>query len=303
VGAWLIAPKTPGTYALRWNFVAAGSDWFADSALTISVTVTSEPQATTGWRIESSENPKQVARALDGDPLSFWESGAPQKLGQWFRLNLGARRWVDGLQFLSPGRNFPAGYLLRVSADGAAWTELVRIPSGNAFDVMAIFAPLQIQYVQTDLLAPAPLQAPWMISEILVHPATAWTATANHNTRAACRAIDNRAETAWSSGVAQTPGMWFQLDLGRAETISGLSLIAPANEHPVGFRITAWNANANRWQTVSERKNNTALVDVSFPVVRTQFVNIQLTQAGKLPWAIQHARVAREMETWLGPNV
>jgi hypothetical protein len=303
LGAWLIAPKTPGTYALRWDFVAAGNDCFAEHALTIPVSVTSEPQATTGWRAESSENPTEVARALDGDPLSFWDSGAPQKPGQWFRLNLAAPRRVDGIQFLSPGKNFPAGYVLRVSADGKTWIEIARVASDNTYDVMTIFAPMQMQYAQIDLLGTSPTQSPWMISEILVHPATAWRANASHHARAANRAIDNRAATAWSSGAAQSPGMWFQLDLGRAETVSGLTLIAPANEHPVGFRITVWNASANRWQGVYERAHNTAPVDVSFPTAQTQFINIQLTQASQLPWAIQHARVAREMETWLGPNV
>ena len=302
LGAWLIAPKTPGTYTLRWSFVAAGSTWFAEQPLTLPVAVTSEPQATTGWRVESSENRTQVARALDGDPLSFWDSGAPQKPGQWFRLNLGAPRLVDGIQFLSPGKNFPAAYALRVSAGGAVWTELARVPSGNMFDVMTVFAPMQIQYAQIDLLAPSTLQAPWMISEILVHPATPWTANASHHARAAHRALDNRAETAWASGAAQSPGMWFQLDLGRAETVSGVTLIAPAHEHPVGFRIAVWNASANRWQVVCERRNNTAAVDVAFPAAQTQFINVQLTQASQLPWAIQHARIAREMETWLGPN-
>ncbi|MEW5721006.1 MAG: discoidin domain-containing protein, partial [Chloroflexota bacterium] len=143
---------------------------------------------------------------------------------------------------------------------------------------------------------------PWMISEILVHPATAWSANASHNARAAGRAIDNRAETAWASGAAQSPGMWFQLDLGRAEMVSGLTLSAPANENPAGFRITTWNASANRWQVVCERTNNAAPVDVSFTATQTQFINIQLTRASKLQWAIQHAHVAREMEAWLGPG-
>ena len=305
LGAWLIAPKTPGAYTLRWDFVAAGNAWFAEAgrpALAVPVAVTSVPQDITGWRVESSENPTRVARTLDGDPLSFWPSGAPQKPGQWFRLNLAAPRWVDGIQFLSPGKNFPAGYVLRVSADGKEWTEIARVASGNTYDVMTTCAPIQIQYAQIDLLAASPTQSSWMISEILVHPATAWSASASHNARAANRAIDNRAETAWLSGAPQAPGMWFQLDLGRAETVSGLALVAPANENPVGFRISAWKASANRWQVVCERTNNTALVDVSFPAVQTQFINVQLTQASKLPWAIQHARVARELETWLGPN-
>jgi len=303
LGAWLIAPNTPGKYELHWDLNRAGREWFAEStppALIVPVAVTSVPREITGWRVEASENPTQVARALDGDPLSFWESGAPQKPGQWFRVNLGAPRWVDGIQFLSPGKNFPAGYLLRVSADGKTWVEIARVASGNLFDVMPVFAPMLLQYAQIDLLAGS--QSPWMISEILAHPATAWTATASHNPRAANRALDNRAETAWASGAAQIPGMWFQLDLGRVETVSGLTLIAPGDEQPRGFRITLWHASANRWQTVCERANNRAPVDVSFPAGQTQFINIQLTQASQIPWAIQHVRVARELEGWLGPG-
>jgi hypothetical protein len=305
LGAWLIAPKTPGNYNCRWDLVAPGNEWFANAGspeFAVPIQVTSVPQDVTGWRLESSDAVEQVARALDGDSVSFWASPGPQKPGQWFRLNLAAARLVDGIQFLSPGKNFPAGYVLRVSPDGAAWTEIARVPSDNSYDVMAIFAPMQIQYAQIDLIAPSPTQSPWMISEILVHPANQWTANASHNARAAIRAIDNRSEMAWTSGAPQVPGMWFQLDLGREETVSGMELIAPVNEHPVGFRITVWQARANRWQVVCERTNNVYPIDVSFPAERTQFINIQLTQASKLPWAIQHVRVAREMESWLGPS-
>jgi len=302
LGAWLCAPRTPGKYTLQWDLNRAGNTWFSEArTASVPVIVSDVPQAITGWRVEASHNPLQVAHALDGDPLSFWDSGVPQTPGQWFRLNLGEARWIDGIQFLSPGKNFPAGYVLRVSADGKTWVELVRVPAGNLFDVMQIFAPLRVQYAQIDLLATA--TSPWMISEILVHPALPWNVSASHNARAASRAIDNREETAWTSDAPQTPGMWFQLDLGRVETVSGLTLIAPHDAHPRGFRIALWNASANRWQLVCERANNRAPVDVAFPASQTQFINIQLTQASPLPWAIQHLRVARELEGWLGPNV
>jgi len=303
LGAWLIAPKTPGKYTLQWDLNLAGREWLSNAehpALTVPVRVTEMPQDITGWRVEASENPAQVAYALDGDPLSFWDSGVPQKPGQWFRLNFGAPRLIDGIQFLSPGKNFPAGYLLRVSADGTLWIELARVASGNLFDLTQVFAPMPVQYAQIDLLAAAP--SPWMISEILAHPATMWRATASHNARATPRALDNRAETAWTSDAPQTPGMWFQLDLGRVETVSGLTLIAPHDAHPRGFRIALWNASANRWQVVCERANNRAPVDVAFPASQTQFINVQLTQASPRPWAIQQIQLTREMEGWLGPN-
>lgn len=302
LGAWLCAPKTPGTYRLQWDLNHAGNSWFSDArASRVPVLITEVPHTITGWRVEASHNPMQVAHALDGDPLAFWESGTPQTPGQWFRLQLNEARWIDGIQFLSPGKNFPIGYVLRVSADGNTWVELKRVPHGNTFDVTHVFAPMRVRYAQIDLIAAAP--SPWMISEILVHPALSWNATASHNARAALRAIDNRTETVWTSEAPQTPGMWFQLDLGRVETVSGLTLIAPPHAHPIGFRIALWNAGLNRWQVVYERVNNRAPVEVMFAAQATQFINIQLTQASRLPWAIQHVHVARELEGWLGPKV
>ena len=302
VGAWLCAPKTPGTYTLCWDLIASGHRWFAEvdsPAFSVPVAVTVVPQDITGWRVEASANIAQVAHALDGDPMTFWENGAPQCARQWFRINLDKPRWMDGIQFLSPGRGFPAAYVLRVSADGAAWTELARVAGGNPFDVMAMFAPMRVQYAQIDLLDAA--ESAWLISEILIHPATAWTVTASHNAEMVACAVDNRAETAWTSGANQKLGMWFQIDLGRVETVSGLALVAPADGAPAGLRVAVWDAQGNRWQVVHELKNNVAPVEIAFAATQTQFINLQLTQASERQWAIQHARVIREMEEWLGP--
>ncbi len=302
LGVILTAPKTPGNYNLHWDLIAEGITWFADSGsapLIVPVTVTALPVAVSGWRAEASSNSLQVARALDGDPRSFWDSGSSQTPGQWFRLNLSAPRLIDGVQFLSPGMGYPAGYALRASRDGKVWSEITRVAAKNVNDVLAIFAPEQIQYLQLDLLAPT--RASWMISEILVHSAAAWAASASHNAPAAHQAIDHRADTAWSSGAAQSVGMWFQIDLGRVETVSGIRLDAPADSSPVNYRITTWNASASRWQIAVEVMDNHAPIDVTFAATQTQFINIQLLAASAQPWTIQRAHVVREMEAWLGP--
>jgi hypothetical protein len=300
-GAVLVAPKAPGAYNLHWDLF--GSAWFADTdhpPLSVPVRVTAAPTDITGWRVESNVNPAPVARALDGDPRTFWDSGVPQAAGQWFRLNLAAPRVVDGIQFLSPGKGFPAGYVLRVSADGRTWVEVARVAAGNQYDVMAVFAPQLVQYAQIDLLGVG--MSSWMISEVLVHAGIAWHADASHNPKTACRAIDNRADTAWSSGAPQMPEMWFQIDLGHAEIVSGLTLVPPADEHPASYRVAVWNASAHRWQAVAEKLSQTELLDIVFDATQTQFVNIQLLQARERPWAIQHVGVSREMERWLGPG-
>lgn len=301
-GAILFAPKTPGAYNLCWD-LSDGQTWFSDAggrALVVPVSVTALARDVTGWRIESNVNVQEVAHALDGDPKTYWDCRVPQAPGQWFRLNLSAPRLIDGLQFHSPGKGFPSGYALNISTDGRTWSEIARIATANRYDVMAAFAPQPVQYAQIDLLAASP--SSWMISEVVVHPAAEWKADASHNQTAAYCAIDNRADTAWSSEAPQEPGMWFQLDLGRVETMSGIRLIPPLNENPVGFRITAWDAGATRWQVVYEQQDSDAVVDAAFAATQTQFINIQLLEAGERAWAIQQALVFRAMSAWLGPS-
>jgi hypothetical protein len=301
--AVLVAPQTPGVYQLQWDLVAAGRAWFADAdppPFVVPVTVTDAPTDIIGWRVESNMNIAAVARALDGDPMTFWDSGAPQARGQWFRLNLASPRSIDGIQFLSPGKGFPVSYALNLSADGHTWLQVARVESENPYDVMSIFAPHATQYAQIDLLG-AP-SASWKISELLVHPATAWTANASHNAKGASRAIDNRDATAWSSDAPQTQELWFSIDLGHPETISGLTLVSPAQATAASYRVAVWNASANRWHVVAEKLHNAEPVDISFDAIQTQFISVQSLRSSDRPWIIQHARIIREMERWLGPN-
>lgn len=303
LGATLVAPRFPGTYKLVWDLIAEGVSWFADAGnppLTVSASITSVPTDITGWRVESNLNIAQTARAVDGNPMTYWESEGLQAKGQWFRLNLGTPRLIDGIQILSPGKGFPSAYTLHISANGREWTLVTQVDADNQYDVMAVIAPQMVQYVQITLLASAPSM--WMISEILVHAATTWTATASHNPKSAGHTIDNRVDTVWSSGEPQSPQMWFQIDLGHPEMVSGLTLTSPGEELPVSYRVAVWNAGANRWQAVAEKLNNADQIDVAFDAIQTQFINVQLLKPGERAWTIQHARVVCEMERWLGPN-
>lgn len=298
-GATLVAPTIPGAYHLRW-LPMRGNLAMTDSALQVPIAVTEIPSAVTGWRVEANHNIANVARALDGNPMTCWDSGTPQSRGQWFRLNLGAPRVIDGIQFLSPGKGFPASYALNLSGDGRSWLDITRVDAGNEYDVMAIFAPQTVQYVQVNLLGAA--AASWMISEILAHSSPSWLASASHNATHAHLAIDNRNDTAWSSAMPQNKELWFSIDLGHPQIIDGLALISPADGLAASYRAAVWNAGAHRWQVVGEKLSNAEPVDVSFEPTQTQFISVQLLRASPQPWVIQQIQIHREMEHWLGPN-
>ncbi len=303
VNATLAAPRKSGKYRMQWEFALQEETGLAPSSTSpfgIPVSITALPNDINNWRVESNLNVQEVAKTLDGDANTAWDSCVPQARGQWFRLNLSKPRLLDGIQFLSPGNGFPRGFTLRVSGDGSTWTELARAPLDNVYDVNAAFAPQLVQYAQIDLLASS--QTSWKMTNILVHPAVEWRVTASNNPAAAYYAIDNCSDTAWSSESPQEPGMWFQMDLGREELVSGLKLVAPGQEHPFAFRIAAWDSRASKWLIVHEQSNNQSLVNVHLKPTRTQFVNVQLIEPSDLSWAIVHAHVYREMTDWLGPS-
>jgi len=306
VNAMLAAPKTPGAYRVQWEFALGenevGLPPSASAALGNPIIVSAMPNAINNWRVESNVNAAEIAKTLDGDANTAWDSRIAQARGQWFRLNLSQPRLLDGIQFLSPGNGFPRGYALNVSADNETWTELARVPSNNVDEIRVAFAPQLVQYAQIDLEAPS--QTSWKISEILAHPGIEWRANASHNAEAAFSAIDNRADTAWAIESPQEPGMWFQLDLGREESVDGVRLTAPGNAaaNPFAFRIAAWIANESKWEVVYGLSQNFEAVDAHFEPVQTQFINIQLIEPHESLWAIRNVHVYREMKDWLSPT-
>jgi len=300
--AALAAPTTPGAYQLQWDLVAEGISWFADGsnqALVLPINVTEAPTPTTLWRAEASHNGASAIFAIDGDLASFWASHTRQAPGMWLRVDFGKPTLIDGVTFRSPGQGYPFGYTVRVSGDGQIWRTVGAVAQGNAQDVVATFAPFEVLYAQIDLVTPH--ESEWMISEIQVHPAPAWNATASTNNEYAQNAIDDNPTTAWTTIDAQVPNMWFQLDLGRIESVSGLRLTPPKDETPRGYRVSIWNNQAGGWQKIAEKLDNREPINISFAPVQTQYVNVQLLQPADIPFAIREARVKKAMTDWVGP--
>ncbi len=306
--ARLTAPNTPGVYQLHWDLIAEGISWFADvptqggpgnPALILPLTVGAVPTLTSLWRAEASHNAASAILAIDGDLGSFWTNQSRQAQGMWFRVDLGEPRLIDGIAFRSPGHGYPFAYTVRISNDGQVWRTVWAVAQGNTRDVVASFAPFHVLYAQIDLLAPH--DSEWMISEVQIHPSPLWNATASINNEYAQNAIDDNPTTAWTTVEPQAPNVWFQLDLGRIESISGLRLTPPKDETPRGYRVSVWNQQAGGWQKIAEKTDNTEPVHISFAPVQTQYVNIQLLQPAEHPFAIREARVTKAMTDWVGP--
>ncbi len=157
-----------------------------------------------------------------------------------------------------------------------------------------------MQYAQVELVAACANE--WHIAEVEVHSSPGWNATASINNQDAARAIDNDPATAWTTGDQnQKPNLWFQLDLGQPECISGLALVSLNQEFPAGYRITVWNDRLGGWQKIAERQGNSTPVDLTFAPVITQYINVQLLQAADHPFSIKEIEVTRTMTDWISP--
>ena len=189
---------------------------------------------------------------------------------------------VNGLK-LKAGWNF---LLLKVSQEAGHWGLCARLVNDEG-------KPLE-ELTVSPTGPPAERQA---VSR------EAWTATASPSGEGPHNAIDGQAATRWSSGESQAPGMWFQLDLGRTETVTQIVLDSSGSpgDYPRGFKIEA-STNGETWQPVARCPDATAaqqdgVVTVVIPPTALRYVKITQTgpegSAGGLWWSIHELGLSR----------
>jgi len=135
----------------------------------------------------------------------------------------------------------------------------------------------------------------------------AWSATASHEAEPAAHAYDRIVDSRWRTGVAQAPGQFFQVDLGRPSPI-GLVTWLPwgFQETPAGFAV-AVSSDALTWQEVARvpqyvgplywsgthpfQRIRRSRVEVRFPPVQARHVKIELTATTPRTWSIRELMV------------
>ncbi|MCB0167375.1 MAG: discoidin domain-containing protein [Anaerolineae bacterium] len=99
------------------------------------------------------------------------------------------------------------------------------------------------------------------------------------------QAIDNNAYTRWSTQQPQRPGMWFQIDMGKTQTVSRLRLDNDASprDYPRGY-IVKTSPDGSTWQTVAEKPINDRPLDVTFSPRLIRFIRIEQTGSDAVYW-------------------
>jgi hypothetical protein len=139
----------------------------------------------------------------------------------------------------------------------------------------------------------------WTVPELVATlpvllPTDGWKTSASHNTEAAAGALTL---AGWNAGAPQEAGMWFQVELPKAETIaevqfqspppggSGAAVSsggAPVNTtegpgFPRGYRIDV-SADGAAWQTAAEGAADSVGTAVALTPVQARFVRVILTR-------------------------
>jgi hypothetical protein len=108
-----------------------------------------------------------------------------------------------------------------------------------------------------------------------------WTAQASHNQNDVGLALDNDPATFWDSSAAQEPGMWFQVDLGRALVLDRVKVSSPGRGFAVGYKIEL-SEDGQDWHLVAQADKNWTDLDVAFAPCRARY--LRLEQTGRPYW-------------------
>jgi len=119
---------------------------------------------------------------------------------------------------------------------------------------------------------------------------TGWSASASstESGSSAANAIDWNESTRWSSGVPQSNGQWFQVDLGSKQAFEQLIFETGANstwDYARAFQVQVSSDGAN-WTTVAAKQGFGHKIVVSFDPVYAQYVRIQQTGSAPEWWSI-----------------
>ena len=118
------------------------------------------------------------------------------------------------------------------------------------------------------------------------------TASTSHPDDPPAHAIDGVPATRWSTGAPQSPGQWFQVDLGEVVTVDGLVIehrfgSDGVTDYPRALDVLASNDGVQFGEPLASVTQSTdpgAPMTVSFEAHATRYLRLQLTQGAAEPW-------------------
>jgi len=113
-----------------------------------------------------------------------------------------------------------------------------------------------------------------------------WQVTASSDVGAASMAIDGDPSTRWSTGVSQTNGQYFQVDMGATQTFDKLVLNTSnsPNDYPRGYAIYVSSDGTNWGNAIASGSGSSAITTITFPTQSARYIKIVQTGSDSYWW-------------------
>ena len=134
---------------------------------------TAIPQSLTNrdqWKLTANYNAKSAAMAVDNDLKTRYDTGATQKPGMWFQIELPQETTLAGLRLITgPSKDdYPQKYQVQVSSNGTDWTLKVPQDYGTPDSTDIFFAPTSCRFIRITQLGSSDSYY-WSISELRIY--------------------------------------------------------------------------------------------------------------------------------------
>jgi uncharacterized protein len=259
----------------------------------IGTTNTLPPLDRSGWTFTASSAQTAAPNVADGDITTRWSSGSKQVPGMYFQVDFGKRRTFSRIELAldeSQPFDYPRSYEVYASNDPANFG--APIASGVGQTLTRIDVPTTkaryMRIVQTGTDA----SRWWSIYELNVFGIkpplnrSGWTFKASSAQTAATNVADGDITTRWSSGSAQVPGMYFQVDFGKRRTFSRIELALDESQpfdYPRSYEVYASNDPANFGAPITSGFGQT-LTRIDVPATRARYMRIVQTGTDASRW-------------------
>ncbi|MEA9987115.1 discoidin domain-containing protein [Subtercola sp. RTI3] len=233
--------------------------------------------------------------AIDGNLATTWSTGAAQTTGQSFTLDLGHN--VDvGKMLLDSGASAPNDYPrtwdVYGSTDNTNWTQEATGYGSNRIVTPDFQGSKTVRYLRVTQSGTAAQW--WTIADLAVYAGssidrTGWNVTSS--TGGPTTALtDSDVTTRWTTGTAQTPGQWIQVDFGAKLTYNNVTLDTEKNstsaqDYPRGYTVQSSN-DGTSWTTIATGTGTVKATTIGFTATSSRYLRINQTASSGNYWSV-----------------
>jgi hypothetical protein len=153
-----------------------GTGWWAIPEVNLTCTTNGTPAALSpdavttraNWKVLTPNSPctTDIAKVLDGDTATQWQSVGKPGIGYWIRVDLGTPTAITNVDIKASGTDFPAGVKLQVSSDDITYTDVKTGVVGAADTKIVLDAAVTKRFFRVVSTADTAGTKWWSINEL-----------------------------------------------------------------------------------------------------------------------------------------